>query len=91
MKNKMMWEEMHHGWEKFVIESNQAVLNLGLEHGHLESSPNDGDADWTVDLAKKLTELQQPDGSVRVVDDRWMEDNPVLITAYALIAAQNAR
>lgn len=50
-----------------------------------------GDADWTADLAAKLTELQEPNGSVRVVDDRWMEDNPVLITAYCLIAAQNAR
>ncbi|MEL6498916.1 MAG: prenyltransferase/squalene oxidase repeat-containing protein [Planctomycetota bacterium] len=50
-----------------------------------------GNADWTTDLADKLLELQQPDGSVRSVDDRWMEDNPVLITSYALIAAQNAR
>ncbi|MEO1716208.1 MAG: prenyltransferase/squalene oxidase repeat-containing protein [Planctomycetota bacterium] len=50
-----------------------------------------GNADWTTDLADKLLEMQQPDGSVRPVDDRWMEDNPVLITSYALIAAQNAR
>ncbi|MEO0632191.1 MAG: hypothetical protein AAFY46_15925, partial [Planctomycetota bacterium] len=50
-----------------------------------------GNADWTTDLADKLLDLQQPDGSVRSVDDRWMEDNPVLITSYALIAAQNAR
>lgn len=50
-----------------------------------------GETDWTEDLAVKLDELQQPDGSVRVVDDRWMEDNAVLITSYALIAAQNAR
>ncbi len=59
--------------------------------GELTLPTSSGDADWTVDLAKKLTELQQPDGSVRAVDDRWMESNPVLITAYSLIAAQNAR
>ncbi|MEO1585323.1 MAG: prenyltransferase/squalene oxidase repeat-containing protein [Planctomycetota bacterium] len=51
----------------------------------------DGAADWTADLAAALLDRQQPDGSVAVVDDRWMESDPVLITAYSLIAAQNAR
>lgn len=47
--------------------------------------------DWANDLIDRLAELQNPDGSFRSVDDRWMEDNPVLITAYALIALQHAR
>lgn len=46
---------------------------------------------WRADLCDKLLTLQQPDGSFRSVDDRWMEDNPVLITAYALNALANAK
>lgn len=47
--------------------------------------------DWASDLAARLAELQQPDGSFTIVDDRWMENNPVLITAYSLLALQQAR
>lgn len=46
--------------------------------------------DWGNDLVDRLAQLQNPDGSFRSVDDRWMEDNQVLITAYALIALQHA-
>lgn len=46
--------------------------------------------DWQNDLIVRLAELQNPDGSFRTVHKRWMEDNPVLITAYSLIALQNA-
>jgi len=45
---------------------------------------------WRDELIAKLTALQNPDGSFRVIDDRWMENNPVLITAYALIALEIA-
>lgn len=50
----------------------------------------DVDADWRADLISKLAKLQNPDGSFLVLDDRWMESNPVLITAYALIGLQAA-
>ncbi|MDQ3438888.1 MAG: hypothetical protein M3478_00900 [Planctomycetota bacterium] len=43
--------------------------------------------DWRVELIAKLSSLQQPDGSW-VGDKRWMEDNPVLVTAYAVLALQ---
>jgi squalene-hopene/tetraprenyl-beta-curcumene cyclase len=46
--------------------------------------------DWANDLIDRLAELQNEDGSFRSVNDRWMEDNPVLITAYALLALQHA-
>lgn len=46
---------------------------------------------WADDLVARLATLQQPDGSFKVVDDRWMENDPVLITAYSLIALQLAR
>lgn len=44
--------------------------------------------DWENDLIARLGELQNEDGSFKSVDDRWMENNPVLITAYALLALQ---
>ncbi len=46
--------------------------------------------DWANDLIDQLATLQNDDGSFKSVDDRWMEDNPVLITAYSLIALQHA-
>lgn len=46
--------------------------------------------DWRKDLVERLAQLQNPDGSFRSVDDRWMENDPVLITAYSLIALQAA-
>ena len=46
--------------------------------------------DWANDLIDRLSGLQEADGSFRSLDDRWMEGNPVLITAYALLALQHA-
>lgn len=46
--------------------------------------------DWALDLIDALAKLQNPDGSFRSVDDRWMENNPVLITAYAVLALEHA-
>jgi squalene-hopene/tetraprenyl-beta-curcumene cyclase len=45
---------------------------------------------WADDLIDRLAELQNEDGSFRSVDDRWMENDPVLITAYSLLALQHA-
>jgi prenyltransferase/squalene oxidase-like repeat protein len=46
--------------------------------------------DWANDLIDALAKLQNDDGSFRSVHDRWMENNPVLITAYSLLALQHA-
>ena len=56
----------------------------------------DGSTDerrWARDLVSQLATLQEEDGSFRPMKDgaRWMEDNKVLITAYALIALEAAR
>lgn len=55
----------------------------------LEVSTEEGstrEANWANDLIDRLAALQNEDGSFRSVDDRWMENDPVLITAYALVA-----
>ncbi len=45
---------------------------------------------WQRDLINRLAELQAEDGSFKAVDDRWMENDPVLVTSYSLIALQHA-
>ncbi len=47
--------------------------------------------DWANDLVNKLETLQNDDGSFKPFKDRWMESDPVLITAYGLIALRDAR
>ncbi len=46
---------------------------------------------WADDLVENLAALQQPDGSFRSVHERWMENDPVLITAYAVLALEYAQ
>ncbi|HEV2295318.1 MAG TPA: prenyltransferase/squalene oxidase repeat-containing protein [Tepidisphaeraceae bacterium] len=53
------------------------------------TDPSGKQHDWRVELIEKLTSLQQPDGTW-VGDKRWMEDNPVLVTSYAVLALQEA-
>lgn len=46
--------------------------------------------EWALDLIDALAKLQNADGSFKSIDDRWMENNPVLIAAYSLIALEHA-
>jgi squalene-hopene/tetraprenyl-beta-curcumene cyclase len=43
--------------------------------------------DWRVEFIDKLASLQKPDGSWSG-EKRWMEDNPVLVTAYIVNALE---
>jgi squalene-hopene/tetraprenyl-beta-curcumene cyclase len=61
------------------------VIELECDEGLVHA-----ERDWQNDLIDRLAALQNEDGSFRSVDDRWMENNPVLITAYALLALQHA-
>ena len=54
------------------------------------TTPDGTRHDWANDLIAKLVELQREDGSWQNTADRWMEDNPVLVTAYCVIALQHA-
>jgi squalene-hopene/tetraprenyl-beta-curcumene cyclase len=42
--------------------------------------------DWRAELTAKLASLQRPDGSWVNGKDHWMEGNPQIVTAYALMA-----
>lgn len=47
--------------------------------------------DWVRDLLAKLRTLQRADGSWVNEDSAWWEDEPVLVTSYALITLANLR
>ena len=44
------------------------------------------DHDWRAELVAALAARQQPDGSWVNGDDRWLEGDANLVTAYALLA-----
>ena len=46
--------------------------------------------DWANDLIDRLAALQGDDGSFVNQADRWMEGDPVLVTAYVVLALQHA-
>jgi len=46
--------------------------------------------DWRTELVDRLISLQKPDGSWVNSEDRWEEDNPFLVSAYAVLALQTA-
>mgnify|MGYP006269410437 CR=1 FL=1 len=54
------------------------------------TTPDGTKHDWANDLIAKLHETQRDDGSWVNQADRWMEDNPVLVTAYSVLALQHA-
>ncbi len=45
---------------------------------------------WADDLVTTLAALQLDDGSFRTLNDRWLESDPVLVTAYSVLALQAA-
>lgn len=45
---------------------------------------------WREEMVDKIYELQYVNGAYKVLNPRWMENNDVLIAAYALIALQHA-
>jgi squalene-hopene/tetraprenyl-beta-curcumene cyclase len=58
----------------------QPIITDATGHAH----------DWRTDLTNKIASLQQPDGSL-VGQRKWMEDNPVLVTSYAIMALEEIR
>jgi squalene-hopene/tetraprenyl-beta-curcumene cyclase len=46
------------------------------------------EADWRKDLGNKLLTRQRENGSWVNDNGRWMESNPVLVTAYTVLALE---
>lgn len=73
-----------------TLKNHRLVAHVSTQIEHSGSAPVGVKVNWRDDLIDHLARLQNPDGSFRSIDDRWMENNPTLITAYALIALQHA-
>jgi len=52
--------------------------------------PQGSQHDWRVSLIRKIATLQRPDGSF-MGQRKWMEDNPVLVTAYTVLVLEEAQ
>lgn len=49
---------------------------------------NGSEVDWRKDLGEKLLATQRGDGSWINENGRWMESNPVLVTAYTVLSLE---
>ncbi len=88
------------GWieQNFTLDENPGLGDQGRYYYYLSLAraldawgENEiAGEDWRAGLIDTLAELQSADGSFTPVNDRWMEADPVLITAYSLIALQAA-
>ena len=48
-----------------------------------------GEVDWKSELARQVLSLQRPDGSwVNEAANRWMENDPVLVTSYSVLVLE---
>lgn len=89
-----------HGWieRNFTLDENPGLGDQGRYYYYLSMAraldawgePNIAGQDWREALIDELASLQSEDGSFQPLHDRWMESDPILITAYALIATQAA-
>ncbi len=48
--------------------------------------PGGEKVDWSDELSKRLTSAQKDDGSWLNDNSRWMETEPLIVTAYSLLA-----
>ena len=64
---------------------------LGLLGKPVFTAPDGTVRHWAADLARKLLELQRPEGYWVNEAMRWMENDKVLATAYATMALSEAR
>jgi len=61
-------------------------------HGDQRLDLPDGRAiDWRKDLALRLINLQQRDGSWSNENGRWWEKDPALVTSYAVLSLEMLR
>lgn len=66
------------------------TMSKALSAANIDLLPLEGgkEADWRNDLGVKLLSNQREDGSWVNKNGRWMESNPVLVTAYTVLALQ---
>lgn len=72
----------------YYLHAAARALRVGQQ---VHISPVDGAArNWREDLVAAVIERQRPDGTWRNDTGRWLEADPALATAYAVLALQEA-
>jgi squalene-hopene/tetraprenyl-beta-curcumene cyclase len=61
----------------------KALTVVGLD---IIEDPHGVKHDWRKELTLQLAKVQRPDGSWVNEQDRWMEGDPNLVTAYSLLS-----
>lgn len=66
------------------------TMSKALSAAGIDKLPLEGgkSADWRKDLAESILRKQREDGSWSNSDNRWMESNPTLVTAYCLLSLE---
>jgi len=73
------------GYYYYLHLMSKALTTLRLDHLELKDGST---VDWRRALAMRLINLQQADGSWVNTNGRWWENDPVLVTAYAVMALE---
>ncbi len=87
--------------ENYTVEENPGMEQQGLYYyyqamakclaatGHHQLTQKDGTKiDWRRELGRKLVSVQKTDGSWINETSRWWENDPVLVTAYSVLALE---
>ena len=69
----------------YYITAAKALNALG-EETVIDASGNNHQ--WRKDLAGQILQVQKPDGFWVNENARWWENNPVLVTAYCILALE---
>lgn len=75
------------GYFYYIVAFSKAFAASGQKEFKLADGKS---VNWAADLIAHLSSLQSGDGSFANTEKRWMEDDPVLSTAYALQALNRA-
>lgn len=68
-----------------IIGKSMALFTQGAEFQGADGTP----IDWRGDLVRKLVALQKEDGSWSNEDNTFWENDPALVTAYALLTLES--
>jgi len=68
------------------------ILTRALSAAQVDAIPQEGGGSlaWREALIRKVIGLQRPDGSWINENNRWWENDPVLVTSYSLLALEFA-
>jgi squalene-hopene/tetraprenyl-beta-curcumene cyclase len=74
------------GYYYYLHLMGKALTTLRIDRLELKGG---GQVDWRRGLAMRLINLQRADGSWVNANGRWWENDPILVTAYAVMTLEH--